>query len=116
MGCSLFMHGPIVMFTVVQGDSQMKLRCDPVLQQVVPESLGKAVQNLAYGSGIETSIRGGLKNGEMLLGAHFAFNEQLAGKSSKKDLQSMALDLALGKEKVFDAFMIERTRQMFASM
>jgi hypothetical protein len=118
MGCSLFAHGPLVSFTVAsmhQGQPNQKMHRENLLQRVVPVSKRAAAQSVASGSGIETSIRAGLKGGELQLGARFEFREEQR-RSSNRDLQSMAVDLALGREKVFDAFMIERTRQMFASM
>lgn len=125
MGCSFFVHGPLVMFTVnpaVNGQSKPKPRCDKLLQKVAPSSLTTALQSFAYGAGLEMSIRAGLTDGDVQLGARFQLADQWRGKigtasgKSTKDLQSMAVDLALGKEKIFDAFMVERTRQMFASM
>merc|ERR1712070_1173258 len=70
----------------------------------------------------------GLKgDGDVQLGARFELSQEWheshkkSGVKKEKekekiDLQAMAVDLALGKEKVFDAFTVKRTRQMFASM
>merc|ERR1719321_1705983 len=100
-----------------QGQPNQKMHRENLLQRVVPASKRAAAQSVASGSGIETSIRAGLKGGELQLGARVEFREvKEQRRSSNRDLQSLAVDLALGREKVFDAFMIERTRQMFASM
>merc|ERR1712196_512929 len=133
MGCSFFAHGPLVVFSADAVPSQgrkPKLPCKKLLEKVAPASLKSSIQSLADGQNIDVSVRAGLKDGDVQLGARFELRqeaktanrprkEKAKEKEKEKetiDLQAMAVDLAFGKEKIFDAFMVERTRQMFASM
>merc|ERR1712192_142073 len=74
------------------------------------------VKNVAYGKGIEIGVRAGINNGDLRLGAQLRFAADPQAKPAGAELQSLAVDLALGKEKLFDAFLVERVRQTFTSL
>jgi len=117
MGCSLFAHGPLVLFTINRIGE--KCRCDRLLQKVAPASLTRAVQSLAYSSSVRMSVRAGQLCEGAQLGALFELSGAQPGDGEagfEKDLQSLAVDLALGKERLFDAILLERFRQTLASV
>jgi len=114
MGCSLFAHGPLVLFSVSQEVGLAKTVGNDLLSKVAPPSLAKAMQTLVCSPGVQTAVRVVLQDGTAKLGLSLEDAIQRSGGKRKgKDLQALAVDLALGKDKLFDPFLIERVRQMF---
>lgn len=123
MGCSLFVHGPLALFTFERASHDTQALSASLLKAVAPKSLYKPVRDLATSTGVQIGVRAAMKDGDALLGLRCNLDtgdDQGYGASGtvaeKEFLQALALDLAVGQTKVFDAFLLERLRQMLSAV
>jgi hypothetical protein len=116
IGSSFFSHGPLMLFSMQRAPERPRELCDKLFAKVAPPSLIRAVRNLASGKDVRTGVRTENKDGKLRLGARFELVEAANSQRAGIDLQSLAVDLALGRERLFDAFLVERVRQTFRSL
>lgn len=126
MGCSFFSDGPSASFSIRNDDPESKGEmCDELVDSVIPAPLKRSVQSLAANPQVCTRVRIDVKGGLPLLGLQFKrlVEKRKLKHSITSDLQSMAFDFAMTKERkgrappgVFDAFLLERFRQMITSV
>merc|ERR1712217_930594 len=90
-----------------------------LMQAVAPPPIHEPVRTLATSSGVKMTVRASVKDGDAHLGLRCDLDADLHQGSGDENasiatdfLQALAVDLAVGKARVFDAFLLERVRQM----
>jgi len=106
MGCSLFAHGPTSTLSLVEGTTsglnpaEAAARKAVLFRKAVPPAAAQQWQKLARAPGVSRLVTATLKHGL----AHVGLLYTLPG-------EALAIDLAVGAERIFDAVTVERLRQ-----
>eukprot|EP00747_Dinoflagellata_sp_TGD_P181322 gnl/TRDRNA2_/TRDRNA2_35120_c0_seq1.p1 gnl/TRDRNA2_/TRDRNA2_35120_c0~~gnl/TRDRNA2_/TRDRNA2_35120_c0_seq1.p1 ORF type:complete len:863 (-),score=130.72 gnl/TRDRNA2_/TRDRNA2_35120_c0_seq1:29-2617(-) len=108
-GSSFTKAGPDLQFSATPTELPSVALGDELLHHTVPTALSATVKRLAHAEGTQVAVNAALKDGHVGIGLAL----KLAGEES---FQSLAVDMAFGKRRTFDALHVERMRRVIAGV